>query len=125
MKNRILLALSVIMLSALAACSAVSAPINQEEEITLIIRFEASEEGVSEFEEMMAGVAGAMASEPGFKSATVHRNIDQRRVFVLEEVWASRALHEEHFDTINRNGDWSHIRSLLVREPEMGYYQSR
>ncbi|MEM7665505.1 MAG: antibiotic biosynthesis monooxygenase family protein [Pseudomonadota bacterium] len=125
MKNRFLLALSVIMFSALAACSVASAPINPDEEITLIIRFEASEEGVSEFEEIMAGVAGAMASEPGFQAATVHRNIDQPNVFVLEEVWASRALHEEHFDTINRSGDWSHIRSLLVREPEMGYYQSR
>lgn len=96
------------------------APAN--EEVTLIINFEASDAGLAEFSAIMDGVAGAMQTEVGFVSAKVYRNVDTPNKFVLVEVWESKALHEAHYKHINETGDWAHIKSLLTREPLMGYY---
>jgi len=90
--------------------------------VTLIIRFEASDAGLAELKSILDGVPEAMKTEAGFVSAKVYRNVDSPKVFVLEEVWQSKELHLEHFDRINRSGDWAHIKGLLVTEPQMGYY---
>lgn len=122
MKNQLILSITAALLVGLSACTpATSKP---GDAVTLIITFEASEQRVQEFSEIMAGVSDAMASEPGFMSAKVYRNVDDPNIFVLEEVWATKQLHEEHFNRINQSGDWSHINSLLIEEPVMGYYKS-
>lgn len=90
--------------------------------VTLIIRFEASEEGLAALESILDGVSEAMKAEEGFVSAKVYRNIDTPNVFILEEVWQTKALHLAHFDRINRSGDWAKIKALLVTEPQMGYF---
>jgi quinol monooxygenase YgiN len=110
----------------LAACAGVPTPAVADapanEEVTLIINFEASDAGLAEFSAIMDGVAGAMQTEAGFVSAKVYRNVDTPNKFVLVEVWETKALHEAHYKHINETGDWAHIKSLLTREPLIGYY---
>lgn len=113
--------LALFSIAALTACANGPAP-DAEAPVTLVINFEASDKGLAEFSEIMAGVSDAMASEPGFISAIVYRNVDQPNVFLLQEVWASKNLHGEHYDRIVASGDWAHIKSLLKAEPIMGYY---
>ncbi len=113
--------LALFSIAALTACANGPAP-DAEAPVTLVINFEASDKGLAEFSEIMAGVSDAMASEPGFISAIVYRNVDQPNVFLLQEVWASKDLHGEHYDRIVASGDWAHIKSLLKAEPIMGYY---
>lgn len=122
MKFPMILSATISLLIGLAACAPRPSP--SDEAITLIIRFEASEQGEEEFAEIMRGVSNAMASEPGFVTAKVYRDVEESNVFVLEEVWASKESHQEHFARINQSGDWSHINSLLIEEPEMGYYRA-
>ncbi|WFL76309.1 antibiotic biosynthesis monooxygenase [Altererythrobacter arenosus] len=122
MKIESIFSVMTVLLIALSACTA--EPSAPDEAVTLIIRFEASEQGVEEFAQIMDGVSDAMAAEPGFVSAKVFRDIDEPNVFVLEEVWATKELHQDHFTRINQSGDWSHINSLLIEKPEMGYFRS-
>ncbi|WP_109356629.1 putative quinol monooxygenase [Sphingorhabdus sp. EL138] len=116
--------LIIFSIATLPACANAPATSDTEAPVTLIINFEASNEGLKEFSEIMAGVSEAMASEPGFVSAIVYRNVETPNVFVLQEVWASKELHGEHYDRIVASGDWGHIKSLLKVEPVMGYYTS-
>lgn len=106
------------------ACATAPTSAAREDAVTLIINFEASDAGLDEFQSIMAGVETAMLTEPGFLSATVYRNVETPNRFVLVEVWASQALHQEHFARINGSGDWAHIKSLLNCEPVMGYYRA-
>jgi len=106
-----------------SACNTPQALPVTNESVTLIINFEASDEGLAEFSGIMDGVSSAMLTEPGFVSAKVYRNAETPNRFVLVEVWASQALHQEHFDRINQSGDWAHINSLLSSTPVMGYYR--
>lgn len=122
MKFPLILSATISLLIGLAACAPGPSP--SDEAVTLIIRFEASERGEEEFADIMRGVSDAMASEPGFVSANVYRDVEEPQVFILEEVWASRESHQAHFARINQSGDWSHINSLLIEEPEMGYYRA-
>ncbi|MEP2103324.1 MAG: antibiotic biosynthesis monooxygenase [Parasphingorhabdus sp.] len=116
--------LAAFALTLIAACTDVPAASDSGPPVTLIINFEASDEGLSEFSDIMAGVADAMASEPGFVSAIVYQNVERPTAFVLQEVWASKEKHGEHFDRIVASGDWAHINSLLKTEPIMGYYST-
>lgn len=122
MKIQSILSIMAVLLIALSACTA--KPSRPDDAVTLIIRFEASTQGVEELTQIMDGVSGAMAAEPGYISAKVFRDIDNPNVFVLEEVWATKKLHQEHFTRIDQSGDWSHINSLLIEEPSLGYYKS-
>ncbi|MGQ7828636.1 putative quinol monooxygenase [Altererythrobacter sp. Z27] len=120
-------AVLALLAAGLAACNApanetATTPAASEDGVTLIIRFEASDEGLAELKGILDGVSDAMTSEAGFVSAKVYRNIDEPNIFVLEEVWTTKELHLEHYDRINQSGDWAHIKSLLVAEPQMGYY---
>lgn len=121
MKIQSILSILTVLLIGLSACTA--EPSAPDDSVTLIIRFEASEQGVQEFAQIMDGVSDAMASEAGFVSAKVFRDVEAPNVFVLEEVWTTQELHQEHFIRINQSGDWAHIKSLLNKEPEMGYYR--
>ncbi len=114
--------LIVFSIALLPACANAPAASDVEAPVTLIINFEATDGGLTEFSEIMAGVSEAMASEPGFISAIVYRNVERPNAFVLQEVWASKELHGEHYDRIVESGDWDHIKSLLKVEPVMGYY---
>ncbi|MEE1877651.1 putative quinol monooxygenase [Altererythrobacter litoralis] len=120
-------AVLALLAAGLAACNSPTtetalAPATSQNGVTLIIRFEASDKGLAELKSILDGVSDAMKSEAGFVSAKVYRNIDEPNIFVLEEVWTTKELHFEHFDRINQSGDWAHIESLLVAEPQMGYY---
>ncbi|GLQ21738.1 putative quinol monooxygenase [Algimonas porphyrae] len=128
MTIRPLLAGLCLLAFALAGCAAadgaaVAADTTSDDAVTLVIRFDANDDGLAELSAIMNGVSDAMASEPGFVSATVMRNIDDPNVFLLTEIWESKALHLEHFDRINDSGDWAMIKSLLVADPQMGYYR--
>ena len=68
MQRNLLAILASILISAYAS-SAAAAEISDS--VTLIINFEASPEGHSDFEEIMNSVPEAMKSEEGFVSATV------------------------------------------------------
>ncbi|XUU60161.1 putative quinol monooxygenase [Erythrobacter sp. HA6-11] len=121
MRNLQTLGLLFAIFIGMSACTPL--PDMGEDSVTLIIRFEASEEGLEVLSGILNGVSDAMQTEAGFVSANVHRNIQEPNVFVLAEVWQTQALHEEHFDRINASGDWDHIKSLLVAEPQMGYFR--
>ncbi len=121
-KNLLKYIMAVFSIAALAACANAPTASNAEAPVTLIINFEASDDGLTEFSEIMAGVSEAMASEPGFVSAIVYRNVERPNAFVLQEVWTTKELHGEHYDRIVASGDWDHIKSLLQTEPIMGYY---
>ena len=114
--------LAILSLVVLTACANKPATLGAEMPVTLIINFQASDEGLSEFSGIMAGVSEAMTSEPGFVSAIVYQNVDRPNAFVLQEVWTSKKSHREHYDRIVASGDWAHINSLLDAEPVMGYY---
>ncbi len=114
--------LVVFSIAALTSCANSPAEPDADSHVTLIINFEASDKGLAEFSGIMAGVSEAMTSEPGFVSAIVYRNVERPNAFVLQEVWASKELHGEHYDRIVASGDWDHIKSLLKVEPVMGYY---
>lgn len=120
--QRSVLALMASML--ISACTPSTTQAVIEDSVTLIIQFEATAEGLPAFAEIMNGVPEAMKSEEGFVSATIYQKLDEPEFFVLTEVWKSRELHLEHFDRIVASGDWAHIKSLLRREPVMGYYAS-
>ena len=112
-----------IFATLLVACTTAVPIVNtQEQRVTLLIHFEASDEGLEEFSEIMRGVSEAMQSEPGFVSAVVYNNVDDPNTIVLAEVWETKRDHLEHFDRIVASGDWAHINSLLTSEPEMGYF---
>jgi len=112
-----------IVATLLVACTtAVPHANTQEERVTLLIHFEASDEGLEEFSEIMRGVSEAMQTEPGFVSAVVYNNVDDPNTIVLAEVWETKRDHLEHFDRIVASGDWAHINSLLMSTPEMGYF---
>ena len=112
-----------IFATLLVACTTAVPIVNtQEPRVTLLILFEASDEGLEEFSEIMRGVSEAMQSEPGFVSAVVYNNVDDPNTIVLAEVWETKRDHLEHFDRIVASGGWAHINSLLTSEPEMGYF---
>ncbi len=112
-----------IFATLLVACTTAVPIVNtQEQRVTLLIHFEASDEGLEEFSEIMRGVSEAMQTEPGFVSAVVYNNVDDPNTIVLAEVWETKRDHLEHFDRIVASGDWAHINSLLTSEPEMGYF---
>ena len=112
-----------IFATLLVACTTAAPTVNtQEQRVTLLIHFEASDEGLEEFSEIMRGVSEAMQTEPGFVSAVVYNNVDDPNTIVLAEVWETKRDHLEHFDRIVASGDWAHINSLLTSEPEMGYF---
>lgn len=112
-----------ILATMLVACTTAVPIVNtQEQRITLLIHFEASDEGLEEFSEIMRGVSEAMQTEPGFVSAVVYNNVDDPNTIVLAEVWETKRDHLKHFDRIVASGDWAHINSLLTSEPEMGYF---
>ena len=114
--------LTALTFSTVAASAGIQASAGTATPVTLIINFEASDAGQSEFAGIMSGVSDAMASEPGFVSAVVYQNVEEPNVYVLQEVWTSKAHHGAHFDRIVASGDWAHIKSLLKAEPIMGYY---
>lgn len=116
---------AMFILAAMTACFSSPSMAQEGSPVTLVINFEASDEGHPEFAGIMAGVSEAMTSEPGFISAVVYQNVDNPNAYVLQEVWASKKLHGEHFDRIVESGDWAHIKSLLRSEPLMGYYQKK
>ena len=112
-----------ILATLLAACTTAVPLANiQEERVTLLIHFEASDEGLEEFSVIMGGVSEAMQTEPGFVSAVVYNSVDDPNTIVLAEVWETKRDHLEHFDRIVASGDWAHINSLLTSEPDMGYF---
>lgn len=112
-----------IFATLLVACTTAAPIVNtQEQRVTLLIQFEASDEGLKEFSEIMRGVSEAMQTEPGFVSALVYNDVDDPNTFVLAEVWETKRDHLEHFDRIVASGDWAHINRLLASEPEMGYF---
>ncbi|MBV7266122.1 putative quinol monooxygenase [Erythrobacter ani] len=121
MISRLIASIILPLAIGLAACAPAASP--AEEGVTLIIRFEASDAGLDEFVGIMDGVSEAMSAESGFVSAKVYRDVDEANVFILKEVWETKALHQEHFIRINESGDWSHINSLLIEEPQMGYFE--
>ena len=114
--------LFVVFLVLVTVASGAHSQQPSEDGITLIIRFDATDDGLPELERILEGVSDAMASEPGFVSATVYRDIDQPNVFVLTEIWQTKEHHLEHFERINASGDWAKIKGLLVTDPQMGYY---
>lgn len=89
--------------------------------IHLLIRFEVKEDRLDDFTPIMQNIERDMASEAGFESATVYRDVDDPRVFTLVEIWSSRKRHEEHFDRIVATGDWANILTMLQKDPVMGY----
>jgi len=109
----------------LSACASPLASEPSDQPVTLIIDFVATDVGLAEFDEIMLGVPEGMRAEPGFISATIYRDIDKTNSYVLTELWASRALHQEHFDRIVASGDWEHINSLLKSAPKMRYFSER
>ena len=120
----IIRAISIATLATLPVACETAEPIlnTQEQQVTLRIHFEASDEGLEEFSDIMRGVAEAMQTEPGFVSALVYNDVDDPSTFVLAEVWETKRDHLEHFYRIVASGDWAHINSLLTSEPEMGYF---
>ena len=115
----------ICLCSFLSACVSPLTPEPPDQPVTLIIDFEATDVGLAEFDEIMLGVPEGMRAEPGFISATIYRDIDRPNSYVLTELWASRALHQEHFDRIVASGDWEHINGLLKSAPKMGYFSER
>ena len=118
--------ISALALGITAGCTSVTGqPVSNTDAdaVTLVINFNASEEGLAEFAGIMDGVSSAMQTEEGFVSAVAYQNVDDPHKYVLVEVWETKELHKEHFDRINASGDWAHINSLLKSAPEMGYYQ--
>lgn len=109
----------------LSACASLLNPEPPEQPVTLIINFEATDVGLAEFDDIMLGVPEGMRAEPGFISASIYRDLETPNRYVLTELWASRVMHEEHFDRIVASGDWEHINSLLESAPKMGYYSER
>ncbi len=111
-----------IRAAAVALVLVACADVPDEEAVTLIINFEASDSGLAEFSAIMDGVESAMQTEAGFVLAKVDRNFDTPNKFVLVEVWETKELHAAHSAHINETGDWAHIKSPLTSEPLMGYY---
>ena len=89
--------------------------------VHLVIRFEVKEDRLSDFMPIMQNVERDMASEAGFESARVLRDVDDPRVFTLIEKWSTRAHHEEHFDKIVASGDWASILAMQQKDPLMSY----
>lgn len=121
MISRLIASIILPLAIGLAACAPAASP--AEKGVTLIIRFEASDTGLDEFVGIMDSVSEAMSAEAGFVSAKVYRDVDEANVFILKEVWETQALHQKHFIRINDSGDWSHINSLLVEEPQIEYFE--
>jgi len=87
----------------------------------LKIEFHVQDESRDELMVIMAGLNQNMRSEAGFVKAYVYIDDDDVNHITLIETWQTRALHEQHYQTIVSNGSWAGILDMLSRAPDMTY----
>ena len=109
----------ILLVSLLSSCAKVD---EAHEALTYLkIEFHVQHESRNELMAIMSELNKNMSSEAGFVKAYVYIDDDDVNHITLIETWQTRALHEQHYQTIVSNGSWASILSMLSDTPDMAY----
>lgn len=109
----------ILLVSSLSSCARIY---EEYEALTYLkIEFHVQGENRDELMAIMGGLNQSMRSEAGFVKAYVYIDDDDVNHITLIETWRTRALHEQHYQTIVSNGSWADILDMLNYTPDMTY----
>ena len=89
--------------------------------IHLIITFQASDEHLAAFAQLLQRVKADLPQVPGCRAVRIFNSTTDERIFTLVETWESESAHRAHIERVVQSGAWDRIRAHLVADPISNY----